>query len=74
MCFMSGVSLEHWLSAQGLRRSPRKGAGSVLALVSSGSGSFAVLSVSPKPIHKLNLWNGLGIFFFNGSDRLAFSG
>lgn len=63
-----------WLSAQSLKTSPRKGVVSVPAFVPLGSGNFAVLSVSPNPIHKLNLWSSSGIFFFNGSDGLAFSG
>lgn len=63
-----------WLPAQILETSPGKGAGFVLALIPLGKGTLAVLSVSPYQIHKLNLWSSLGIFFFNGSDGLAFSG
>lgn len=63
-----------WLPAQSLRTSPRKGAGFVLALVPLGKGTLALPSVSPHQIHKLNLWSSLGIFFFHGSDGLAFSG
>lgn len=63
-----------WLPAQSLRTSPRKGAGFVLALIPLGKGTLALLSLSPHQIHKLNLWSSLGIFFFNGSDGLAFGG
>lgn len=63
-----------WLPAHILKMSPRKGTGFVLALIPLGKGTLAVLSVSPHQIHKLNLWRSLGIFFFNRSDGLAFSG
>lgn len=54
--------------------SPTKGTEFALALIPLGNEILAVLSVSPHQIHKLNLWSSLGIFFFNRSDGLAFSG
>lgn len=63
-----------WLPTHTIKMNPRKGTGFVLALIPLGKRTLAVLSVSPHQIHKLNLWSSLGIFFFNSSDGLAFSG